>query len=144
MCVRKGSDVPVMGEGMNSMGRFAQSAYSRGKSAFRCARRANTKEVRAEPISQRLAALTSGWACPGMASASEVETYGVTSGPVSPKCEKSPCGFAHSSGITIPISAGAGLTPARSSCLTTWEIFLNSRASGLSCRSQVVIPQPVS
>ena len=64
----------VMGEGMNSIGRLAQSAYSRGKSAFSPARRARMNEVRAELMSKRFAALASACGRPGIASPSAVET----------------------------------------------------------------------
>src|ERR1019366_7470662 len=136
--------VLVSGDGRKSMGYRDQSSYSRGNSDFRPARCARINVFSAELISHWLSALVFGGGCPGIASPSKVETYGVTSGPVRPKREKSPCGFAHSSGITMAISAGAGDTWARSNWPTIFENFLNSVASGLSCRSQAVIPHCVS
>src|SRR5271166_1515478 len=83
-CTRKPS-VLVNGEGISSNGRFCQSSYSRGKSAFIAARRASTKDDNHEPVIQRFSSPKLGCDCPATLPPSSVETYGTTSGPVKPK-----------------------------------------------------------
>src|SRR5579864_3755457 len=138
------ASVLVSGEGNSSMGCFCQSVYSRGKSAFSPARRASTKLDSQAPVSQELSSLVLGGCCPATAMPSLVETYGMASGPVKPKREKSPCGFDHSLGTMIPASAGAGSIPVRSNCAAICENFRNSTPCGRSLRSQVVSPNWVS